>query len=106
MVAQLLIERVELLARGGADYEGDAQVAPLAARAQLDARRIEVGRVLVDDVHHRLREPGLLAAHHLDGEIAGESERRSLGHYADSASRLPARITLRLNSWESSCMRR
>src|SRR5258706_7332740 len=99
MVAQLLIERVELLARGGADYAGDAQVAPLAARAQLDARRIEVGRVLVDDVHHRLRDPGLLAAHHLDGDIARGSDRRSLRAYADSAYRLAARITLRMNSW-------
>src|SRR5580765_7553077 len=100
MVAQLLIEGVELLARRGAHDAGDAEVAVLAAGAHFHRRRIEIRCVPQDDVHNFLGESLLLAAQDLDGEVAGEGERRALGHrYADSASRLPARITLRLNSW-------
>src|SRR5688572_2740950 len=100
MVAQVLIEAVELLARRGAHHAGHAEVAALAARPHLDGRRIEVGRVPQHHVGDRLGEAGLFAAHDLDGKVAGEGERRAFGHcYADSASRLPARMTLRLNSW-------
>src|SRR3954463_14100160 len=100
MVAQLAVEGVELLARGGAHDAGDAEVAPLPAGAHLHRRGIEVGDVAQHHVHHFLGESLLLAAHDLDGEVAGEGERRAFDHrYADNASRLPARITLRLNSW-------
>src|SRR6185436_20073047 len=106
MVAQLLVEGVELLAGGGAHHAGDAEIAALAAGAHFHRLGIEVGGVPQNHIHHFLGKSLLLAAHDHDGEVAGEGERRGLGHrYADSASRLPARITLRLNSWLSSYMR-
>src|SRR5260221_8096023 len=100
MVAQLLVEGVELLPRSGAHDAGDAEVAVLAAGAHLHRCRVEIRCVPQHHVHHFLREARLLASHHLDGEVTGEGERRAFDHrYADSASPLPARITLRLNSW-------
>src|SRR5204863_9349245 len=97
MVAQLLVEGVELLARGCAHHAGDAQVASLPAGTHLHRCRVEIRSVPQHHVHHFLSEARLLATHDLDGEVAGEGERRALDHrYADSASRLPARITLRL----------
>src|SRR5712664_3867598 len=81
MVAELLVERVELLARGRTHNAGDAEIAPLAARAHLDGRRIEVRSVLHDDLGHGLGEPRLFWAHHLDREIARERERRAVGDY-------------------------
>src|ERR1043165_6571386 len=97
MVAELLVERVELLARGGAHYAGDAEVIALPAGPHLDGAGVEVGRVPVDDVDDSLRESGALASHHLDREIAGKSEERSAlclrDAQADTGSRLPARMT-------------
>src|SRR4051812_47728583 len=102
MVAELLVERVELLARGGAHDTGDAQVGALAARAHFDRGGIEIPRVLEHDADHDLREARFLAAHDLDREIAGERERGAacfLRHaQAETGSRLPALITLCLKS--------
>ena len=51
-------------------------------------------------------EARLLAAHDLDRKIAGKGQRRAIRYdrhgrilYADTASRLPARMTFCLNSW-------
>src|SRR5258706_5253517 len=100
MVAQLLVQGVELLARSRAQHAGDTQVAPLPARAHLHRRGVEIRRVPEHHVHHFLRKARLLATHDLDGKVAGEGEQRAFDHrYADNASRLPTRITLRLKSW-------
>src|SRR5258706_8857867 len=105
MVAQFLVEGVELLARRRAHDAGDAQVLSLAAGAHLDRFRLEVRRMPENDLHDGLREARLLATHHLDGEVARKSERGAgLGHrQVERASRrwsrAPARITFCLNSW-------
>src|SRR4051812_11313091 len=104
MVAQLPVERVELLARPGLNDAGDAQVFSLPAGAHLDGLGEEVGRVPENDFHDRLGEARLLAAHHLDGKVAGKSERGSfLGRLqverASPRCLTPVRITLCLNSW-------
>src|ERR1700674_3857251 len=108
MVAQLLVERVELPARARAHDAGEAEVLSLAARAHLDRGGLEIRSMLEHDCAHRLREPRLLAAHDLDGKVAGKRGWRIfLGHpqrgYAYTASpplsMRPARITFRLNSW-------
>src|SRR5262245_12801050 len=78
MVAQLLVEGVELLSRGGPHHAGDAQVLALAAGAHLDRGGVEVGGVLAHDAGDRMDEAWLLAAHHLDREIAGKGERRAI----------------------------
>src|ERR1700694_761457 len=105
MVAEFTIKRIELLARGGAHDAGHAEIFPLAAGTHPDRGGLEVGRVLEDDVDHGLRGGRLRATHHLDGKVAGKSERGPcLGHrQVDTASPrfslTPARITLCLNSW-------
>src|SRR5690348_10621748 len=82
MVAQLLVQGVELLARGRAHYAGDAEIAALAAGTHLDTRRIEVRSMLAHDIRDCLRESGLLASHDLDREIARERERRAIGEHS------------------------
>src|ERR1043165_8690318 len=102
MVAQFLVDGVELLARGRAHDAGDAEVGAFLARPHLDAAGVEVRRVLADDLHDGLRESRTLAPHHLDREIARKRKRRAarlsaflLGHLqAETDSRLPVRITL------------
>src|SRR5512134_735903 len=81
MVAKLLVERIELLARGGAHGAGDAEVLALAAGAHFDGRGIEIGGVLAHDAGHRVDEARLLAAHDLDREVAGEGEGRAVSHH-------------------------
>src|SRR3954469_9129993 len=107
MVAELLVQRVELLARSGAHDAGHAEVTALAARPHFHRARIEVRGVLEHDLGHGLCETRLLAAHHLDREIARERQQGTVGDYghysglpqAGSDSRRPARITFCLKSW-------
>src|SRR5690349_22676522 len=84
MVAKLLVERIELLARGGTQDAGDAEIPPLAAWPHRDRGRVEIRRMPANDVGNRLREARLLAAHHLDGKVARERERRAVGEHAAS----------------------
>src|SRR6185436_19938210 len=102
MVAQLLVERIELLARSCAHDAGDAQVGALAARPHLDRGSVEIRRVPEDDADHHLREARPFAAHDLDRKIAWEGERRAAFGLrlvqADTGSRLPALMTFCLKS--------
>src|SRR5690348_10082422 len=93
MVAELLVERVELLARRGAHHAGHAEIAPLPARSHAYGRRIEVGNVLAHYVGDRLREARLLAAHDLDGKVAGKGERRAVGVHGHAELRPAFRPT-------------
>ena len=70
MVAQLAVQRIELIARLRVHGDREPEVGSLPAGAHLHRRRIEVGRVAQDDFHHLLREAGLLASHDLDREAA------------------------------------
>src|SRR6266850_888406 len=81
MVAELLVQRIELLARSRAHDAGEAEVAPFPARPHLHGRWIELRSVLDHNFGHRLGEARLLAAHHLDGEITGERQRQAVGDY-------------------------
>src|SRR5687767_12464282 len=80
MIAKLLVERVELLARGGAYHAGDAEVLSLPAGAHLHGGGIEVRRVLAHDAGDRVDEARLLTAHHLDREVAGKGEGRAVSY--------------------------
>ena len=54
------VQVVELLAAGGGDRDGDAQVLAAAAGAQLDAAGVERGIEAVGDVGHGVHEAVLL----------------------------------------------
>src|SRR5687767_14838418 len=78
MVAKLLVEGVELLARGGAHHAGHAQILALAAGTHLHRGGVEIRGVLAHDAGHRVDEARLLAAHDLDRKVAGKGEGRAL----------------------------
>ena len=100
-VKQLIDEEgnpdLKLRARSRAYHAGDAEVGALAAGAHFDGSRIEVRRVPAHDVGDGLGKAALFPAHDLDRKVAGKSELRFA--QAETASRLPARITFCLNSW-------
>src|SRR5512146_390322 len=71
VVAQFLVERVELFARSGAYGAGQADVARVLAGAHLHAGGCEAGIVLGDDLQHGLREASLLLPEYLQRKVAG-----------------------------------
>ena len=65
------VELVELLAAGGGDGEGDAQVVALFAVAQLDGAGVKAGVELLGNMSHGMYKTLYLGAHHFDGKAAG-----------------------------------
>ena len=74
MVAQFLIQRIELLAGGGVDGAGQAELAGVPAGAHFHRGRLEAGVMAHDDLHHRLGEARLLQPEYLQRELAGVFE--------------------------------
>src|SRR5512142_2301569 len=75
---ELAIEAVELLARRRMDRRGHREVIAGTGRAHLERGRVEVGRVLADDLDDRLREAVARTAHDLDRERAWKLEKAHL----------------------------
>ncbi len=71
MVAQVLVQRVQMSSRGGAHDAGEADIARPAAAFHLHRARLEIRVVAHHDFHYRLREALLRLAEHLDRKIAG-----------------------------------
>src|SRR5262245_8984637 len=94
MVAELAIERIELLPRGRTDREREREVGRLAARAHLERRRVEVRRVALHDVDDGLREARLPPAEHLDREIGRVGEERRRFRVGHASSALRARLVV------------